>query len=263
MHLAIDDTYGPIDAAPSKYVTGARRTYVAVEFPDSQVQEVRNAIRDCLEELPDQLGIAPAEFHFVDIYNRNGVWKQVLAGKNLRIFEFFAEIYRHYRWRVHIQTVDNRTLTDHGIALAGSLDGIDLTKRDGQALLFLLLKLRRSIPSPRERLILRIDEGTGKADAPFAREIFHEWGERYDGRFAASVSEPLLQIADFLAFSINRSTHLQIKPQRTATDLWFLDLVGRMKIQSPDITQTTLPANFSVADIDSIHTKDRREKGVE
>ena len=75
VHLAIDDTYGPITAAPSNYVTGARRTYVAVEFPDKGVDEIRTNVADCLSDIPKLLGISPSEFHFVDIYNRKKEWK--------------------------------------------------------------------------------------------------------------------------------------------------------------------------------------------
>ncbi|MEV4935091.1 hypothetical protein MRBLMA1_003689 [Sphingobium sp. LMA1-1-1.1] len=263
MHIAIDDTYGPEDAKPSKYVTGKRRTYVAVEFPDAQVHEVRESVRACLSELPTLLGVSPAEFHFVDIYNRYGVWEQAPKGANLQLFEFFAEIYRRYRWRVHIQTVDERTLADHDLGFSGSLDGIDLSERDGQALFFLLVKLKRAVPPPPARLILRIDAGRGKPDSAFAKRVFREWGDQYDGRFAASDAEPLIQIADFLAFSINRSTHLQIKPKRTDTDLWFLDLVGSMGIQSPDLVKRSVnPANLA-ADIDAAHLEDRKKKGLE
>lgn len=263
MHVAIDDTYGPEDAQPSKYVTGARRTYVAVEFPDKQVEEVRASLRACLGDLPHLLGIAPAEFHFVDIYNRKGAWKNAPEGQNLTIFEFFASIYRRYRWRVHIQTVDNRTLADHDVKFAGLVDGIELSERDGQALFFLLVKVKKSTPPHPEGLVMRIDAGRSKPGKPFANTLFRDWGELYDGQFAASDTEPLIQIADFLAFSINRSTHLQIKRRRTPTDLWFLDLVGSMDIKCDDLMRVRASPDFSVKDMDDLHSRDREKKGLE
>lgn len=263
MHVAIDDTYGPEDAQSSKYVTGARRTYVAVEFPDREVEEIRANLRACLGDLPHLLGVAPAEFHFVDIYNRKGGWKNAPEGQNLTIFEFFASIYRRYRWRVHVQTVDDRTLADHDVSFAGFVDGIDLSERDGQALFFLLVKLKHSAPPPPERLVVRIDAGRSKPGKPFATTVFREWGELYDGQFAASDSEPLIQIADFLAFSINRSTHLQIKRQRTPTDFWFLDLVGSMGIRCEDLMRVRASPEFPIENIDELHSRDRRKKGLE
>jgi len=263
VHIAIDDTYGPIDAQPTKYVTGARRTYVAVEFPDKHVEEIRDGVRVCLAEMPALLGVSPSEFHFADIYNRKGVWKNVSAGQNLRIFSFFADIYRRYRWNVHIQTVDERTLADHNLEIKGKIDGIDLAERDGQALLFLLTKIKSVIPPAPNKLTLRIDAGRNAPGSPFANTLFGEWGDQYDGQFAASDAEPLIQIADFLAFSINRNTHLQIKPHRTEIDWEFMELITSMNIQSPDFPQVKAKRQSLGSDLDAAHANDRRDKGLE
>lgn len=263
MHVAIDDTYGPITASPSKYITGARRTYVAIEFPDHEVDEIRANITSCLADIPNLLGIKPTEFHFVDIYNRKKEWKDTPDEKNLGIFEFFAEIYRMNKWRVHVQTVDDRTLLDHKIRLDLTVDRINLRERDGQALFFLLAKLKQRVPGPPERLTLRIDAGRGKPGKPVAKALFREWGDHYDGQYAASHLEPLIQIADFVAFSINRVTHLSLKQQRTELDLWFLDLIGSMDILSDDLVSTLMSPDFTTTDIDDVHSADRRRKGLE
>ncbi|MEW9299454.1 DUF3800 domain-containing protein [Acetobacter oryzifermentans] len=263
MHVAIDDTYGPITATPSKYVTGARRTYVAVEFPDHAVAGIRANIVNCLAEMPSLLGISPTEFHFVDIYNRNKEWRNAPGELNLKIFEFFAKIYRMHRWPVQVQTVDDRTLADHAIRFDLSVDGIDLRERDGQALFFLLTKVKHRMPGPPEPLTLRIDAGRAKPGKPIANTLFREWGDLYDGQYAESHLEPLIQIADFLAFSINRVTHLGLKAQRTEIDIWFLQLIASMDIFSDDLMQASLPVNFSTTDIDKLHAADRKQKGLE
>ncbi len=91
MHVAIDDTYGPETTAPTKYVTPARRTYAAVEFPDEQVDEVRRNIAGCLDFVATHFGIEVREFHFTDLYNCRGPWKVLKSGANLRLFEFFTD----------------------------------------------------------------------------------------------------------------------------------------------------------------------------
>ncbi len=263
MHVAIDDTYGPITATSSKYVTGARRTYVAVEFPDESVDDIRTNVGGCLAAMPELLGISPTEFHFVDIYNRQREWKDVPSERNLAIFGFFAEIYRMHRWRVHVQTVDDRTLADHGICFDEIVDGIDLRERDGQALFFLLANIKYCVPRPPERLTVRIDAGREKPGKPIAKALFREWGDLYDGQYTASHREPLIQIADFLAFSINRITHLSLKPKRTELDDWFLELIASMEILSDDLARASLPQNFTTEDVDGIHSADRKRKGLE
>ena len=262
MHVAIDDTYGPEIPTPSRYVTGARRTYVAVEFPDEQVEEIRTTVRQRLDGLPERIGIAPAEFHFVDIYNRKGVWADAPKRANLDLFSSFANIYCDYRWRVHVQTVDERTLKDHNISFSEKVDGIDISNRDGLALLILLVKMKRTLGPPSSALTVRIDAGRRKPGTEFAGGVFRHWGDLYDGRYAASDAEPLIQIADFLAFSINRSTHLCLKDKQTDTDRWFLNLIGSMNIRSDDLIKKVLKGGVTTADFDAVHEADRRAKGL-
>ena len=105
--------------------------------------------------------------------------------------------------------------------------------------------------------------GRAKPGKPIAHTLFREWGDLYDGQYAESHLEPPIQIADFLAFSINRVTHLGLKEQRTEIDIWFLQLIASMDIFSDDLTQASLPVNFSTADIDKLHAADRKQKGLE
>lgn len=264
MHIAIDDTYGPVDTEPSRYVTGNRRTFVGVLFADYEVEEVRENLRGCLAAMPELVGFAPKEFHFAHIYNRKGIWAEAPKHANLDLFEFFGDIYRRYRWPVRVQTVDDRTLPDNSFAELGVVDdGIDLRTRDGQALMILLLKIRRQLPAYPKKVVLRIDEGEGHPNAPVATKTFSAWRERYDGQFASSTEEPLIQIADFVAFCINRSTHLALKDERTDIDAWFLNFVGHMGIASPDLTPSSLPSDFTRDDFDNLHGADRRKKGLD
>lgn len=262
MHVAVDDTYGPVDVAPSTYVTGARRTCVAVEFADTDVQDIRDGVRGCVEELRATVGDEFTEFHFADIYNCTGPWSG-RRGLNLRIFEFFAMMYGHYNWRIHVMTVDDRTLADHNTNFTGRKDELDLDRRDDQALFMLLVKLKDRLPPPPAPLVLLADAGRRKPGHSLTPSIFSAWEGAYDGRYAASHDEPLIQIADFFAYSINRCTHLAMKEERTDHDIGFLRLIGSMGIRSADLTEARLPERFCAADVDAIHREDRRRKGLE
>ncbi len=263
MHVAIDDTYGPERITPTKYVTGARRTYVAIEFPDEQVNYIRQNIRDCVTWLEETLGAPLPELHFSDIYNRRGAWKSCAAGVNLRVVSFFAEIYRLHRWRVHIQTVDDRTFADHNYNPSHVVDGIDLSERDGRALFLLVLKVRKSVPQPPEPLVVRVDAGRAKAGSLFAPKSFRQWGNLYDGRYENSRIDPLLQVADFLAFSINRNTHLATKSSITDIDKEFLAMISDMDIQSKDIIRVESTMTSIRQDLERSHFEDRVAKGLE
>lgn len=270
VHVAIDDTYGSGDADRTKYVTRDRRTYVAVEFPDSQAEGLREGVRLLLQDLPARAGVTADEFHFTDIYNRRGPWKNCSEGSNLEVFSEFANLYREFQWTVYIQTVDDRTLADHGVTLTGEFDGIDLGSREGQALFFLLARLRRELPPPPEPLVVRVDEDSRRPPGTrFGSEMFREWGAGYDGMFESSASDPLVQIADFLAFSINRNTYLAMKNdvagerQLTDIDWWFLKMFSAMGIRSDQLEWVPAGPQPLAVTVDKLHARDRRTKGLE
>lgn len=263
MHIAIDDTYGPAIETTSHFVTGHRRTHVAVVFQDEDVDYIRTQMIECLEEVCTRCEVEAREFHFIDIYNKNAPWEKIQSTQNLMIFEFFASIYRRYKWPVFIQTIDDRTLKDHGIhAFVGDVAGFDLSNRGDLSLLFLLFKLKINYKKNPDSITMILDEGRGKPGTAFGSEIFHDWPESFKGYYSTSVDEPLLQIADFIAFCINRSTHLAMKNKRSSTDDWFMRLVGSMSINCNDLKVQTFSKNFSVTEFDECHMNDRAIKGL-
>lgn len=263
MHIAIDDTYSSAIPQCSKYITEQRRTHVAVVFNDSEVNHIRKHINDLLEEVSNDLGKVIEEFHFVDIYNQNGVWNGLSDEYNLDIIECFATIYKEYKWPVHIQSIDEHTFKEHGTEIQGKLDGLDLSTKEGQSLLFLLLKIKRTYISNPSPLKLYMDEGKQKPGTVFAKNIFHDWPCTYDGIYDSSQNEPLLQIADFIAYSINRVKNISLKEERSDIDLWFMELIADMGINNTeDISRTILPENFTIDDIDQIHEKYRQKIGL-
>jgi hypothetical protein len=263
VHIAIDDTYGPAGPTRSKYVTGARRTHVAVIFEDDEVEEVRRQLRNCLDYMGELLPRAPKEFHFVDIYNGYGDWGPFKKdGRNLRLIEAFGNIYASYRWPVMVQTIDDRTFRDHEIAgFKGKLDGLDLSDRQDLSLFLLCVKIKMQLTDVAAPLTVIVDEGKKKSNTAFGRFLFRD-RKQYDGRYATSSQEPLLQIADLLAFCINRLTHLSLKEKRTATDLQFMGLVNHMRIRSADLSQIVVWRDFTVEEIDRFHRFYRSRKGM-
>lgn len=74
-----------------------------------------------------------------------------------------------------------------------------------------------------------------------------------------------MQLADFLAFIINGSTHLYMKKNRTDVDEWFLEMFSSMNINCEDLTKTNVTgelSDFTVEDFDKTHENDRHGKGV-
>jgi hypothetical protein len=263
MHIAIDDTYGPLHGT-SRYVTGKRRTQVGVLFHDSEVDHIREQVRGCLNLIHEYTDERPDEFHFVDIYNRNGLWGRAREGLNLGLFEAFAEIYNSHRWPVMIQTVDKRTVRDlKGLNGVLVFEGLSPNDFSHIALCLLCLRIRMRFKGSDEPLTLLLDEGIKKAGQPFGNQLFKNWPSPFVGRFASSKSDELLQLADFLAFCINRNTHLALKHSRTELDLWFLQLVAKMRINSTDLSPFIATPNFSANELDEFHRLNRALRGIE
>jgi hypothetical protein len=161
-----------------------------------------------------------------------------------------------------VQTVDDRTFRDHGIkGFKGIVDGLNLSDRQDLSLFALCVKMKKRLTDVTVPLTVIVDEGKRKRNSSFGRWLFRD-RKQYDGRYAASSEEPLLQIADLLAFCINRMTHLSLKENRTATDLDFIGLVNDMRIRGDDLSQIILPRNFTIEEIDRFHEFDRAQKRI-
>lgn len=266
MHIAIDDTYGPTTSTSSEYVTGNRRTNVGVIFPDKDINYIREQITTCLAHIKNEFSLDIREFHFVEIYNRKSPWDKLPDKANLAIFSFFAHIYTKYKWKVFVQTVDDRTLRNHSIEkIKGKINQFNLEKPSDLSLFWLLTKIKFFYSNTSEDLNVFIDEGLGKPNTIVGNEIFYDYPNKYQGIFQLSHKEPLLQLADFIAFIVNRSTHLYMKKNRTEVDNWFLQLFNSMDINSDDLLKMNMARNYSdftVSDFDKLHENDRCRKGI-
>lgn len=260
MFIVLDDTYsGEIDTK-SRFVTKERRTWVAVEFSDQEVSDLRLQIRECLESMQEEHP-AIREFHFTSIYNGRDGWETVPGPIRLKIIEFFAHQYSKYRWRVHIQTIDEHTFFDHGIfGFEGTVDGLDLSDRPTICLLKLMCAVKNRLDkSPHTYLV---DAGLVKIGTDAFPSLFHD-RPGTTSKFANSEDEPLLQIADFLAFMINRTSHVLTKKRMSKGDKDFIEVVSLLNLNSHDVATMKIdPDKHNVDHFDYELWQDRSAKGL-
>ncbi|WP_164897634.1 hypothetical protein, partial [Mesorhizobium sp. M6A.T.Cr.TU.017.01.1.1] len=140
---------------------------------------------------------------------------------------------------------------------------LDLRKPSDLSLFFLCIKLKHRYIAAGEPLRLFLDQGRRAPGVAFGNLLFKNWPATYSGVYESSSVEPLLQVADFLAFCINRLTHLGMKGTRTQTDMWFIETLMAMNIISEDLSLAALPSNFTVSEFDKVHKADRKRKGLE
>lgn len=263
MDVAIDDTYGPITGNKSKFVTPARRTHAAVLFEDQEATQAKCIVAGLLAHASKRLKTKIEELHFTDIYNRTGPWKVSPERYNLAVIKYMMIMYEKNKWRVLLQTIDDRTLADHPqLANIPSIEGLDPTNRSELSLILLLIKLRIATKALMPPINLYVDGGIKSVGEVIGKDIFKGWNAHASGRFSDSKAEPLLQIADFIAFVINRCTYLFLKNSRTKLDNRFLSSAGRMGINSADLVFEPFDERFGRSEFDLVHAKDRAGKGL-
>lgn len=226
------------------------------------MEAVRNDLITYLHTINTSFGLSAEEFHFVEIMNKKKLWANLPQEQIFPILSKFVQIYNSHKWPVLVQTVDHRTLGDHQITIQGSLDGIDLSKKEGLSLMMLLIRIKHRF-SKEPQLTILMDEGQGSPGQPFGEAVFASYRGIYKGSFESSKAEPLLQVADFVAYVINRSTNLSTKANRSPDENSFLRLVGSLQLNTSDVTFANVSENFGQSEFDAIHKIDRQAKGLE
>lgn len=229
----IDDTGSPGDPNTPAGLHPYRKSWVAVVLSPAQVHTVATELNEAVEALRSDLGVT--EFHFVEIYSGKGPFREVSLKERIIIFQMFANLFYIHELPIYVQTFDPET---HG-ALAAGLPQIpkiascfDLHCHEDAALWVLLVRVRDHILAQRTtndlRAMVFIDEGLKKSASIVEVDVLDD--VFLDGLlyFAASSTSPLLQLADFAAFCLNRSQIIARKDRRSDFDIAFLRVLQPM-----------------------------------
>ncbi len=238
----IDDTGSPgldtghLDLHPE------RASWVAVIVPPVQMPEVLRQFPGALEELEKLTGAK--EFHFAEIYAGRREYRNVDPGIRLAFFRLMAKLFAVYGFPVIVQTFDPKTLAIFRDR-APSPDlvaGFDFRKPKDAALFLLLVRVKSYLEQQQPRRVARvfIDEGykkNGKAiQLPSFAEVFA------DGLlcFAKSSAIHPIQLADFAAFSMNRTQLLIGRAELSEIDRSLLEILSPIAVNFINIEKNTL-----------------------
>lgn len=253
----IDDTGSPGLKRNQSSLHPDRKTWVGVVVRPDQMSEVLDQFPKAIEELVKQIGAR--EFHFADIYGRKGDFKNSNLQIRLSIFEFMAEIFSIYNFPIFVQTFDPMTLKE--IRSKGKFPNkilsFNLKKQEDAALFFLLIRLKLYIENNRfnKKTLAHvfIDEGykrNGVAihippwETVFANGLLC---------FGSSSSILPIQLADFAAFSLNRTQLLLDKEKLTSLDKRLLEILTPIAWNYQNIETRVL--RFSDDDFENIGEK--------
>ncbi|HTU21061.1 MAG TPA: DUF3800 domain-containing protein [Gemmataceae bacterium] len=242
--IFIDDTGSPgMPSTPAK-LHPERKSWVAVVVPPERIRALSEEFAEVIEALRSDLGMS--EYHFAEIWSGKGPFRAVPMDERLVIFQMFADILYIHELLIYIQTFDPET---HGAAITGwpelpkIAECFDLQCHEDAALWFLLVRVRDHILAERssghQRAMVVLDEGVRKSAYSVEIDILDD--VFLDGLllFASSSTAPLLQLADFAAFCLNRSQIIIRKEKRSDIEIALLrilePLVPQYKNCSPKL----------------------------
>ena len=208
-----------------------------------------------------------SEFHFTDIYNRNGNFKSIKIDETLEILDMFADLFQRLDLKVFVHT-NNASFEAEQQPLTSQLDKtakhFHLPEgAKSQELLLVYLKAKQDVEQTLcDGKITEIisDEGLRKNNAT----------EKIDEdtvlQFQSSKDCVLLQLADYAAWFVTRSKHILDKASTNKTlseiDKSVLKIYSRLSDNYVNLSKHTVQLdNLENFDYDQIHrTLTNKEK---
>lgn len=227
----IDDSGTPGNISKSKYDAKDRKTWVSLILNSDEQIEAQSQMLGCIDELKSMFKIN--EFHFTDIYSGTKDFKGINLETRLNIFRAFAEIHRITQFPMLIQTFTSDDILRNKIVLEGKkvkADNFDLKNTSDFALFFLLFRIKEFFKKNTHYSLpveIIIDEGRQKKDTTQSCSLLN--GILFNDKlyYKSSAEEPLLQLIDFVAFTMNRVRWIMTNNKKGTLDIEFLKIAAR------------------------------------
>lgn len=237
--IYIDDTGNPGEKTNIQYGSKKSKTWVAIILTSDERNDGEEQMNECIEGLKIHYNGA-SEFHFSDIYQGKKEFKKINKEDRFRLFNMFADIFRNERFPVRVQTFSEEDYDRVKINKSKSFnqDEFGLNSYSDFALYHLLVLVNTFLkenvekyPPPYEIII---DEGKKKAEQTQNFSSIFKENELFQNKlfYKSSKDTPLLQLVDFVAFSLNRCKILLQNNKKNKDDLWFLKMCEYADFQS-------------------------------
>jgi Protein of unknown function (DUF3800) len=266
--MAIDDSGTPGLVAPSVHLHPDRRTWVAVLLPPEDMAEVSAHLPDTIGHICSHLGVS--ELHFTDIYSGKGSLRDVPLAKRLDAFRIFARVFARLRLPVIVQTISPNNVADQRELLAGlpRMAGVfDLQNPGDLAFVRLLMRVRefvaRHASAFHKPVLSLVDEGRFQAGMAVQVGDCLDFAHQKALFFASSHASPLIQLADFAAYAMNKMQWLLAKAERSTLDIRLLEILQEADFQGIDMVPIGGGLDgWTTADFDRVHEEVRRQEGL-
>lgn len=244
--IFIDDTGISGNSTNSKYDTSDRKTWLAVIIDKSIIVDRNLQMRELIADFSKIY--KTSEFHFTDIYNGRNKFKSVDYELRMKVFWEFAHILRIERFPMFIQSFTSKDILRNKIVIDSKqvfIDNFNLAKVSDFSLYFLLLRLKKYLLENKHLIPVDIfiDEGKQKKDTCSKCSLLKNIAQGNKIHFKDSKDEPLIQIADFAAFTINRVRWINSLNLKNQKDLEFLKMAEYANLNILNIKRVLVDIN--------------------
>ena len=211
----LDDTGFDASKTNSQVLQNEDVTYVGLVMQEYTYGLLKNFMAAMCAKLYKTYG--SSEFHFTDMYNQKGKFKNLSKEEFLEIVETFAEAIHTFDIDIFTQTVpknifEQNEALDKGIQHALEILQMKKSQKNKNFILS-LTQLKRFMSAmyiqPKLKRII-CDEGIRKADSSLEFQ-FKGSSDSMLVDFKSSAQTPVLQMADFAAWMLTRSKQILSK----------------------------------------------------
>ena len=248
--IVIDDTGSPGNFNETRFLKENRKTLVGVFIHSKNRELHQKTIKEIVSALNLQFGIT--ELHLTDLINKKNEYSQISDEDRLAIIMCLSKWFSNIQLPYFVQTANDNTFIENNIQLKEKFGNFDLNKGEDQALLLLISRIKIFMDNhfPNEKVEIVMDEGRKKNNQIEKLQSLDEFIKDGVIKYSSSKEFELLQIADFFAYSINRTQMTITKENKTEFDTKIYEyLIPVLARQYRDGT------SFTEADFDTF-TKD-------
>lgn len=226
--IVIDDTSSPGNFNETKFLKENRKTLVGVFIHSDLRESLEKCIIKFILILNREFGIN--EIHMTDLVNKKNEYSKLTNKEVVKIIEQISSLISQLELPYFVQTIHNNTLKENGIEVKGRvvIDKLDLNKNEDSCLILLIIKIKEYLNKnyPNTNIEIVMDEGRKKANTTEQFKILKNVTDDNLIEYKSSKDYPLLQIADYFAYSINRMQTTLIKENRTEFDKFVLENIS-------------------------------------
>lgn len=251
--IYIDDTGTSGLTSASKYSSPQMKSWYAVILKPSDRVIASNFMSNCLKYLKKDYNAN--EFHFKDIYHGKNEFKDISLDVRLNIFREFASFFKRYNFPILCQTFSledyerNKLIKRNDIQ---AVDNFNLNNFSDFGLYHLMMLIRKHVadsrlyPRPFE---IMIDQDGKKVNVSRIVDLFGDDLLNRRIQYKSSADTPLIQLADFAAYCLNKLKWiLQKKKQdEKELDITFREICSHANFNTLNMIKKITPKEENLA----------------